>query len=141
MNLQKKHLLPESPVAALWMIALALVANAFIMLLTNAHSDFSDRGNIVSAALVPLPNHTDKHLSGIHVIPTQISATRWGMILVDTRNDVFSVYRFVGTQSRIQLMASRSFRYDLQLKDFNNIAPTPAQVKAMVVAGKALTQP
>ncbi len=141
MNSQKIHLLPVSLPAVLWLIALALVVNAVMMFRTHVRSNSSYAGNIVSAAPGPMLLSADKHFSGIQVIPTQLSATRWGMILVDTRNDVFSVYRFVGSQSRIQLMASRSFRYDLKLKDFNNIAPTPAQVKAMVVAGKALRQP
>jgi hypothetical protein len=141
MNPQKKQLLSQSPATVLWLLAMALIANAVMMFWMHARADSSGAGNIVSAAAIPMPHPADQHVSGIQVIPTQLSANRWGMILVDTRNDVFSVYRFVGTQSRIELMASRSFRYDLKLKDFNNIAPTPAQVKALVAAGKALTRP
>ena len=129
--------------SALWLIGAGLAVNAMVLVWSHVKSEQADAGNVVMAA--PLIKSSGTHgasaQENIKVVPTQISATRWGVVLVNTRNDIMAVYRFVGSQSRIQLMASRDFRADLKLKDFNNLPPTPAQVKAMVSAGKALTQP
>ena len=128
--------------SALWLIGAGLAVNAMVLVWSHVKSDSADAGNVVMAA--PLIKSSGMHQESaqqdIRVVPTQISATRWGVVLVNTRTDVMAVYRFVGSQSRIQLMASRDFRADLKLKDFNNLPPTPAQVKAMVSAGKALGQ-
>ena len=129
--------------SALWLIGTGLVVNAMVLVWSQVKSEPADAGNVIMAA--PLIKSSGTHdasaQQNIRVVPTQISATRWGVVLVNTRTDIMAVYRFVGSQSRIQLMASRDFRADLKLKDFNNLPPTPAQVKAMVSAGKALTQP
>lgn len=142
MNQRSKHF-RGSLSSALWLIGAGLAVNAIVLVWSHVKSDSADAGNVVMAA--PLIKSSGMHdawaRENIKVMPTQISATRWGVILVNTRADVMAVYRFVGSQSRIQLMASRDFRADLKLKDFNNLPPTPAQVKAMVSAGKALTQP
>lgn len=142
MNQRLKHF-RGSVSSALWLIGAGLAVNAIVLVWGQVKSDSADAGNVVMAA--PLIKSSDRHDAWAHanikVVPTQISATRWGVILVNTRADVMAVYRFVGSQSRIQLMASRDFRADLKLKDFNNLPPTPAQVKAMVSAGKVLTRP
>jgi hypothetical protein len=110
------------------------------MLWTHRNFGAVNSGNLVMAA--PAISMDAGHaVGGITVVPTRLTASRWGFLFVDTRNDVVAVYRLVGTQSRIQFMASRDFRSDLRLKDFNTLPPTPAQVKAMVVAAKALAKP
>ncbi len=140
---QKKDHFRGSLSSALWLIGAGLMVNAMVLVWSQVKSEPADAGNVVMAA--PLIKSSGAHAASaqqnIRVVPTQISASRWGVILVNRRSDVMAVYRFVGSQSRIQLMASRDFRADLKLKDFNNLPPTPAQVKAMVSAGKALTQP
>ncbi|MGC9258561.1 MAG: hypothetical protein ACP5I8_00580 [Phycisphaerae bacterium] len=139
---REKHFRWASVVSALWLIGAALVANALVIMWIHWQPGTAEAGGVLMAApMPPLVGHGKTVAGPIKVVPTQLSATHWGVVLVDTHNDVFAIYRFVGTQCRIQLMASRDFRSDLQLKDFNNLAPTPAQVKAMVTAGKALTQP
>ncbi len=142
MNKPFRQIVSRLPFGPLWLIGLALTANALIVLWICWQPASADAGNVVMAAPHGAsrvqPIRTSQELQ---VVPTQLSATRWGVVLVDTRHDVLAVYRFVGSSSRIQLMASRNFRYDLQLKDFNNSAPTPGQVKAMVAAGKALKHP
>ena len=142
MNQRLKHF-RGSLSSALWLIGAGLAVNAIVLVWSHVKSDSADAGNVVMAA--PLIKSSGMHeawsRANIKVVPTQISATRWGVILVNTRADVMAVYRFVGSQSRIQLMASRDFRADLKLEDFNNLPPTPAQVKAMVSAGRALTRP
>ena len=129
--------------SALWLIGAGLVANAMVFAWSQIKSESAGAGNVVMAAplIKSSGTHQESAQQNIRVVPTQISATRWGVVLVNASTDVMAVYRFVGSQSRIQLMASRDFRDDLKLKDFNNLSPTPAQVKAMVSAGKALTQP
>ncbi len=128
--------------SALWLIGAGLAVNAIVLVWSHVKSDSADAGNVVMAAPLVKPTvaHNASVQQNIRIVPTQISAARWGVVLVNTRTGVMAVYRFVGSQSRIQLMASRDFRADLKLKDFNNLPPTPAQVKAMVSAGKALGQ-
>ena len=140
MNRKGSYFGSSSIASALWLVALGLAINAAVMVWTHFKSDSADASNVVMAAAMPELSES-RHAGAVQVVPTQISATRWGVVLVNMRTHVMAVYRFVGSQSRIQLMASRDFQSDLQLKDFNNLPPTPAQVKAMVKAGKALTRP
>ncbi|MDA8377948.1 MAG: hypothetical protein M0Z50_13005 [Planctomycetia bacterium] len=136
----RQHIRVASLSSALWLIGVGLTANALVMLWTHRNFGAVNSGNLVMAA--PAISMDAGHaVGGITVVPTRLTASRWGFLFVDTRNDVVAVYRLVGTQSRIQFMASRDFRSDLRLKDFNTLPPTPAQVKAMVVAAKALAKP
>ncbi|MHB1767083.1 MAG: hypothetical protein ACYCUV_04435 [Phycisphaerae bacterium] len=143
MNQKKSHFGRSSIASALWLIGLGITINAVVFFWTHFKSNSAEAGNVVMAAAIPNASgsHNAAALRSVRVVPTQISATRWGVVLVNMRTHVMAVYRFVGSQSRIQLMASRDFRSDLQLKDFNNLPPTPVQVKTMVSAGKALTRP
>ena len=143
MDQRRLHFRRSSITSALWLIGVSLAINAGFLFLAQLKSHPVQAGNVVMADPTPeLSGAQNAAMSqAIRVVPTQISPTRWGVVLVNTRTDIMAVYRFVGSQSRIELMASRDFRSDLKLKDFNNLPPTPAQVKAMVSAGKALTRP
>ena len=142
MNHRKLHFRGSSLSPALWLIGVGLAIHAGLLFWSQLKSNSVQPDNVLMAAPMTAMSGTRKApvLRGIQVVPTQISSTRWGVILVNTRTGVMAVYRFVGSQSRIQLMASRDFRSDLKLKDFNNLPPTPAQVKAMITAEKSLTR-
>ncbi|NNM84812.1 MAG: hypothetical protein HKL96_03525 [Phycisphaerales bacterium] len=71
----------------------------------------------------------------IYMMPAQINSNAWGFILLDTASHRVCVYRILTTASRLRLMAVRDFSADLKLSDFNNAAPTPEQVKAMLRMG------
>lgn len=122
---------------ALWLIAIALLANAVVMAWPHNKNNgiFSD--NSLQAQIPPggLSHH------GIYIMPAQLSQKSWGMVVVDTHRQVFCVYRLLEGASRLRLIAARNFRYDLRLKDFNNTAPTPAQIKTMVEHAVSPMQP
>ncbi len=71
----------------------------------------------------------------IYMMPAQLNSNAWGFVLLDTRLHRVCVYRLLTTASRLRLMAVRDFSADLRLSDFNNAAPTPEQVKAMLRVG------
>jgi hypothetical protein len=74
--------------------------------------------------------------NGIEAFPIQLGRGMYGFVLLDPTHHNLAVYRVVGSVSRLRLIAARNYRYDLQLKDFNNSAPTPVQVKKLIGNGK-----
>ncbi len=116
--------------AALWLIGLALLINAVVLAWPKGYPTNMFSGQALGAVF-PAPmasNHST------YVLPLRLGNKSWGLVLVDRRQRVFCVYRFLESASRLRLVAARDYRYDLLLRDYNNTAPTPAQVKAMVSA-------
>lgn len=67
--------------------------------------------------------------------PVQIYPGSEAIALIDKRNQTICLYHYqIDKQphERFVLLASRSYRFDSQLEDFNNAAPTPAQIKEMI---------
>jgi len=58
------------------------------------------------------------------------------LYLIDTKEQAFAVYRVEPTGPRgsgtVKLEASRRYRYDLQLSEYNNLPPEASAVEAMV---------
>ena len=58
------------------------------------------------------------------------------LYLIDTRAQAFAVYRVEPTGPRgsgtVKLEASRQYRYDLKLSEYNNLPPEASAVEAMV---------
>lgn len=67
--------------------------------------------------------------------PTAIPPVQW-LYLVDTKKRSFAIYRVDPTnpQGSVKLEASRQFRWDLELDEYNNQGLEPADVKARVDA-------
>ncbi|NNM87702.1 MAG: hypothetical protein HKL95_04195 [Phycisphaerae bacterium] len=114
--------------AALWLIGLALLINAVVLAWPKGYQTNMFSGQALGAAF-PAPTASNH---STYVLPLRLGDKSWGLVLVDRRQRVFCVYRFLESASRLRLVAARDYRYDLRLHDYNNTAPTPAQVKAMV---------
>ena len=114
--------------AALWLIGIALLMNAVVLAWPKGDQTNVFSGRALRAAF-PAPLASDH---GTYVLPLRLADKSWGLVLVDRRQRVFCVYRFLENASRLRLVAARDYRYDLHLRDYNNTSPTPAQVKAMV---------
>lgn len=113
---------------ALWLIGIGLLANAVVMAWPHARQgEFFANGRLAAALRVPTAT-----AHGLYVLPARLGDKSWGLVLMDRRQKVFCVYRFLESASRLRLVAARNFRYDLRLHDYNNSAPTPGQVKSMV---------
>lgn len=67
--------------------------------------------------------------------PSSVPPVQW-LYLIDTKKRSFAVYRVDPTnpQGSVKLEASRQFRWDLELDDYNNQGLVPADVKARVEA-------
>ena len=73
--------------------------------------------------------------TNISVIPLQLSRDTYGLAMVDSLNQNICIYKLNdrGTvQSRFQLYAARSFKYDRLLQQYNTDEPKPQQIKMML---------
>jgi hypothetical protein len=51
------------------------------------------------------------------------------LAVLDRRGESLCLYRYQSNPGRLELVAARSVRFDLQLEELNAAAPTPAQVR------------
>jgi hypothetical protein len=67
--------------------------------------------------------------------PSAIPPVQW-LYMIDTKKRSFAIYRVDPTNSQgcVKLEASRQFRWDLDLDEYNNQGLEPADVKARVEA-------
>jgi len=67
--------------------------------------------------------------------PSAIAPVQW-LYLIDTKKRSFAIYRVdpANPQGSVKLEASRQFRWDLDLDEYNNQGLEPADVKARVEA-------
>jgi hypothetical protein len=73
--------------------------------------------------------------SDIAVVPIQLDRDSYGLAMVDKTAETIWIYEISarGTpQSRLRLLAARSWKYDRQLEDLNNAEPKPEQIKALL---------
>ena len=61
------------------------------------------------------------------------------LYLIDTKKRAFAVYRIDTNKGAVKLEAARQYRWDLELDQYNNQAPEPADVEARVKALGAST--
>jgi len=111
-------------------VALALSANA-IGLLAIALALWSHGGGFSAAALAapaPMPIAGG---GGIYVMPCQLHPSIWGCYLMDVDRQTLAVYEYQAGGKNLALVASRYFRYDLALRDFDT-KPSWSDVKKMV---------
>jgi phage protein U len=66
---------------------------------------------------------------------TSNSSSSQMLYLIDTKSQVFAVYRVEPTSSKssgtVKLEAARHYRYDLKLQEFNNQPPEVSSIEAM----------
>jgi hypothetical protein len=65
---------------------------------------------------------------GIFVAPAQLSSTTWGCYLMDVDHQTLCVYQYSPGEKMLRFAASRTFRYDRQLDDYNTL-PAPSEMK------------
>ncbi len=71
----------------------------------------------------------------ISVVGIQIDRERYGIAMVDRASETIWIYEINsrGTgQSRLRLLAARSWKYDRRLEDLNNAEPKPEQIKMLL---------
>ena len=77
----------------------------------------------------------DSDLATVQAIPIQLMHGIQGIALIDKKNYTLCIYQLQQHrpgQQKLVLLATRSFRYDIQLQEFNTAEPTPAMVKQLI---------
>ena len=72
---------------------------------------------------------------GILAIPVQIGHDSYGLAMVDTVGQTLWIYKLNDGEpadSRLELVAARSWRYDRLLQNYNTAEPKPEQVKMLL---------
>jgi hypothetical protein len=72
------------------------------------------------------------------VVGGQITKDSYGLYLVDTKRQALCVYQWLPGTRKLRLMASRTFKFDVQLDEYNADKPTPSEVKSLVEQNKRL---
>ena len=71
----------------------------------------------------------------ILVVPVQLQRDSYGVAMVDTISQTIWIYEFDSrgpSHNRLKLWASRSWRYDRLLQQYNTAEPKPEQVKILL---------
>src|SRR5882672_6611122 len=69
---------------------------------------------------------------GVYLMPGQLSPGVWGVYMMDIDAQTLMVYQYTPGDNLLKLKASRSFKYDRRLMNFNTGSPSPDEVKALV---------
>ena len=118
---------------ALWLVGIGLLANAAAMYFRgqNGAEIILDQ-KAVAQAQVASPAGQPLGARGIFMMPAQLGPNTYGLYLMDVDSGTICVYRANPDNSHFRLMASRSFKYDRFLEDFNNEPLRPREVQKLV---------
>jgi len=120
---------------ALWLIGVALLANAGVMLFSHRSVPELILSNPAQAQdATPMLG-----ARGIYMMPAQLGPNTFGLYLMDVDSSTLCVYKANPDTSHFRLMAARSFKYDRFLEDFNNDPLTPKDVQKIVEKQRART--
>jgi hypothetical protein len=121
----------------LWLVGIGLLVNAVIML-ARPGSRFPDEISFDNKAFAQSggggagPVGPAINTRGIYMMPAQLDVNSYGVYLLDLDSSTLVVYRTDAQANRLKLIASRTWKWDRFLDDFNNSAPTPKDVQRMV---------
>jgi hypothetical protein len=81
---------------------------------------FAGHSNLSAPAYADAPQQTPiAGGAGIFVMPAQFHPAVWGCYLMDVDRQTLCTYEYRAGEKALVLTSARSFRYDLQLKNFN----------------------
>lgn len=81
-----------------------------------------------------LPNRAD-----IEAVRIQIRPGMEGLALIDRQHQTICIYQYQAhrpAHEALVLLAARSFRYDVQLEDYNTAKPHPSEVEQLLKRGR-----
>ncbi len=86
-------------------------------------------------AQAPLPQATDGTIA--LTTPAAGPGSAQSLFLIDTRNQVFAVYRVEpqNPNGAVKLEAVRQYRWDLKLDEYNNQKPEASAIKSWLSSG------
>ena len=107
-----------------WLPVVLLVLAAVLLLVVG-------RSQLPTAqAELPVGSRND-----VSVVGVQIDRDSYGIAMVDRAAETIWIYEInsrATAQSRLRLLAARSWKYDRRLEDLNNAEPRPEQIKALL---------
>jgi hypothetical protein len=118
-------------VLALWANAVALaIVGIAIFSRSNSPRDAINFPDFASRALaqnqMPIGGG-----AGLFIVPAQFSSTTFGCYIMDVDAQTLSAYWYEPPSHQLHLVASRNFRFDRRLGNYNTI-PAPMEIKALV---------
>jgi len=111
-----------------WSLAAVLATVAVSLLVTLGLSVTAAHGQ---------PTASEKKNS-VFVVAGQISHETYGLYLVDYENKAIAVYKYVDRNRSLELRAVRTYRFDVQLDEYNTSKPLPRDVKKLIRQQKRL---
>jgi hypothetical protein len=69
---------------------------------------------------------------GMYLMPGQVAQNVYGVYMMDIDAQTLMVYQYTPGDNLLKLKASRSFKYDRRLQNFNSGAPSPEEVKDLI---------
>jgi len=84
----------------------------------------------------------EKKSSAVIALALQLRPGYDGIALIDRQNGTICIYQYAGTSAggKLTLLATRNYRYDCQLEDYNTAEPGPAAVKELVERARKLKE-
>lgn len=73
--------------------------------------------------------------STMEVVPIQLTPNTCGFVLVDKTRQTLCLYEYrhhLPAHERLALVAARSYKYDVELQDYNTAEPRPETVKDLL---------
>lgn len=115
-------------------VAIALYANAgllaVVVLVLLGRSDSRILPELPAAYAQNQPAFAGG--AGLFIVPGQFATNAFGCYLMDVDAQTLCAYQWFPGEKKFRLVASRTFRYDRQLGEFNTDLPTPPEVKALI---------
>ncbi len=105
-----------------WSLVVLLAVIAVSLLVTLGLSAASAEGGSVSSG----------GKDDVFVVAGQISRETYGLYLVDYKNSTICIYQYLPKTRKLRLMAARTYRFDVQLDEYNADNPLPREVKKLV---------
>ena len=110
-----------------FLLLIAIVSTTIAVILLSQQSSAlsageAEQGNLSSPATVD-------------AMPIQLRPGIEGIALIDKDNYTICIYQYQSHRpdhERLVLLAARSFRYDIQLEDYNTAEPRPAAIKDLI---------
>lgn len=116
-----------TPIAvALYAVAALLLANVIATLCRNDAPGLLPAAFAQNARQGPIAGG-----AGFFVMPAQLNHNTWGCYLMDVDRGTLAVYQFKPASTQLQFIASRNFRNDVQLGNYNT-TPSPQEIADLV---------
>jgi len=115
---------PRPPHPVFWVIALALVVIAVVLVVRPARDPL--------AGLAFGQTSASTGARGVFAFSGQLSKTTYGLYVVDTDSMTIWAYEYLPQKGCLRLAAARTWRYDRYLENYNICDLPPEAVEQMI---------